>query len=465
MGTDNLQTCGLATAGIDVTQLIDRRGLSWLLIGCLALCTLVTLVDGYNISVVAFAAPAISKDWGLSRGSLGPLFSSSLLAGLIGPYLFGMLADRRGRRHAVIISVLVIGVFGLLSGVCTSLSSLVAARFIAGIGMSGALAVAVATINEFAPRRLRATFVTVVFSGTTIGSGLPGLLAAPLLAHAGWRALLFIGGAMPLLLAVVVYRFLPESPKFLCLNPGRHAQLAALLRRFEPQLSLDGTERFRLADEVNPERSSYAQLFSGKLAWLTPLLWFGSFVAMIDFQALNSWLPTLLTDAGVSFQRASLAVVLFQFVGTLGGWAVMRPVDAFGMLPCTILYALGIPAVASLGLVPGGAVNPLWVCALAGFCLLGLHFAQVSCVSSIYPTSIRGRGVGWFLLVGRAGGAVGPAVVGVLVGRHLGVSTIFYLTAIPLAAGVVASIAVTLVYRKLHFEKTDAGVDAGLVRA
>ena len=453
------------TVEIDVTRLIDRQGLNGFVVGVLALCTLVTLVDGYNISVVSFAAPAIARDWGLSRGSLGPLFSSSLLAGLIGPYVFGVLADRLGRRYAVIVSVLIIGVFGLLSGLCTSLPALVAARFIAGIGMSGALAVAVATINEFAPRRLRATFVTVVFSGTTIGSGLPGLVAAPLLAHAGWRAMLFIGGVVPLILALVVYWLLPESPKFLCLRPERSAQLALLLRRFDPRLTLDGTQGFRLADEVNPEHFSYAQLFSGKLVWLTPLLWFGAFVAMIDFQALNSWLPTLLTDAGVSFERASFAVVLFQFVGTLGGWVVMRPVDAFGMLPGTILYALAIPAVASLGLVPGGGANPLWVCALAGFCLLGLHFAQVSCVSSIYPTSIRGRGVGWFMLFGRAGGAVGPAVVGVLLGRHLSVSTVFYLTAVPLAAGLFASIAVTLVYRKYYFKKTtEAGIGSAPMR-
>ncbi len=452
------------TAQIDVTQLIDRQGLNRFLVGVLALCTLVTLVDGYNISVVAFAAPAIAKDWGLSRGSLGPLFSSSLLAGLIGPYLFGVLADRLGRRHAIIVSMLIIGVFGLLSGLCGSLNSLVAARFIAGIGMSGALAVAVASSNEFAPRRLRATFVTVVFSGTTIGSGLPGLVAAPILAHAGWRAMLFIGGAAPLILAVLVYWLLPESPKFLCLRAERHARLAALLRRFDPRLSLGGVQDFRLTDEVNPEHFSYAQLFSGKLVWLTPLLWFGSFVAMIDFQALNSWLPTLLTDGGVTFERASLAVVLFQFVGTLGGWAVMRPVDAFGMLPGTILYALGIPAVASLGLVPGGGANPLWVCALAGFCLLGLHFAQVSCVSNIYPTSIRGRGVGWFMLFGRAGGAVGPAVVGVLIGHHLGVSGIFYLSAVPLAAGLVASIAVTLVYRKYYFKRAEARIDGTPMR-
>jgi MFS family permease len=241
------------TTDIDVTRVIDHGRPNGLLAAVIVLCTLVTLADGYNISVVAFAAPAIAKAWGLTRASLGPLFSSSLLAGLIGPYLFGILADRKGRRLAVMV-----------------------------------------------------------------------------------------------LLAVAVYRYLPESPKFLSLRPGAHAQLGALLRRFDPTLRVGETTRFQLADEVNAEHFSYRQLFAGKLAWLTPLLWLGSFVAMIDFQALNSWLPTLLTDSGLPFARAAIAVVLFQFVGTLGGWAVMRPVDALGMLPCTILYALSIPAVGSI---------------------------------------------------------------------------------------------------------------------
>jgi len=225
----------MTNQSIDVAQLIDRQPVSRFLIGVLSLCVLVTLADGYNISVAAFAAPAIVKAWGLSRGSLGPLFSSSLFAGLIGPFLFGTVADRVGRRSAIIAGTLMIGIFGIVCGLCTSLVPLVIARFFAGIGMSGALAVAVASINEFAPRRLRATFVTLVFSGTTIGSGLPGLVAAPLLARFGWESLFFVGGIAPLVLAVAVYVLLPESPKFLCLQAERHDRLGSLLRRFNPQ--------------------------------------------------------------------------------------------------------------------------------------------------------------------------------------------------------------------------------------
>ena len=197
---------------IEVSGLIDNQRMGRYAIGVLVLCVLVTLADGYNISVTSFAAPQMVKAWSLNRAALGPLFSSSLIAGLIGPFLFGTLGDRFGRRGAIVASTVMIGVFGLVSGFCHSLTPLIVTRFIAGIGMSGALAVTVALINEFAPRRMRATFVTLVFSGTTIGSGLPGLIAPTLIARYGWPSLFLVGGAAPLLLAVVLLALLPESP-------------------------------------------------------------------------------------------------------------------------------------------------------------------------------------------------------------------------------------------------------------
>jgi len=442
---------------IEVSGLIDRARVGRYAIGVLLLCVLVTLADGYNISVTSFAAPPIVKAWSLNRAALGPLFSSSLLAGLIGPFLFGTLGDRFGRRSAIIVSTVMIGVFGLISGFCRSLTPLIVMRFIAGVGMSGALAVTVALVNEFAPRRLRATFVTVVFSGTTIGSGLPGLIAPALLAHHGWQSLFFVGGGAPLLLAVGLLVLLPESPKYLALRPERHAELAALLNRLDPARTIAPDVRFvSEAQTKAPGLLATARLFSGRLAVLTPLLWLGAFIAMIVFHSFNTWLPTLLTDSGVPFERASLTVALFQFVGTLGGWSIMRPIDSLGMVPCTLLYALSLPLVIALSLAVGSGSTLLILVPIAGFCILGLHFAQVACVSNIYPTPVRATGVGWFMLWARVGGAVGPAIVGVLVGRHVGLAHLLDLALIPLAIGTVASIAVTVIYNAHYHRKAAA---------
>ncbi len=442
---------------IDVTQVVDNQRVGAFLVGVLALCVLVTLTDGYNISVVSFAARGIVKAFGIDRAALGPLLSSSLIAGLIGPFAFGQLADRLGRRNGIILSTVMFGVFGLVSGLCTSLWPLIITRFIAGVGMSGALAVTVASVNEFAPRRLRATCVTIVFSGTTIGSGLPGLVAAPLAARFGWQSLFFIGGIVPLLLAVAVYFFLPESPKFLCLRPERRTALGRVLQRLQPQLSVSSDTQFVLGGEVRSEHSSHAQLFEGKLAALTPLLWLGAFLAMIVFHSFNSWMAVLLPDTGLSEAQANYTVALFQFVGTLGGWAIMRPVDKLGMLPCTLLYLLSVPLILSLGSTGIVGSNLMGLCAVVGFCVLGLHFAQVSCVSNVYPTSVRGLGVGWFMLFARLGGAAGPLIVGELVALKVPVRHIFQLAAVPLVVGTGASVAVTIIYRSFYQKKSASG--------
>jgi MFS transporter, AAHS family, 4-hydroxybenzoate transporter len=135
---------------------------------------------------------------------------------------------------------------------------------------------------------------------------------------------------------------------------------------------------------------------------------------MFVFQSTINWLPTLLTDSGLPFKQASFMLVLFQFVGTLGGWVIARPLDRFGMIPCTILYVLSIPVLASLGFPDHSEQTRMALVSLAGFCILGLHFAQVSCASNVYPTAARGFGVGWFMLFARVGGAAGPPSSGCL---------------------------------------------------
>jgi AAHS family 4-hydroxybenzoate transporter-like MFS transporter len=439
---------------IDLAEVLDRQTLGRPLLTVIVLCTLVTLADGYNISAAGFAAPGIVKDWGLSRASLGPLFSSSLLAGLVGPSLFGALAGRIGRRRAILSATVLFGVFGVLCALCRSLVPLVTCRFFAGVGMSGALAATVANISEFAPRRLRATFVTIIFSGTTFGSGAIGLVAPFLAEHFDWQGIFMFGGAVTLLSAALVFLFLPESPKYLCLREARHRELASVLRRLDPRFVFPAGTRFVQSDEVNPPRVTYRPFFAGPLLLLTPLLWLGSFVGQVVFHSFNNWLPTLLTDSGLPYSHAAAAVVLFQFAGTLGGWVIMRPLDRYGMLPCALLYLLSIPVVASLGL-PGNSETLLMVlCSLAGFCVLGLHFAQVFCVSSIYPTAIRALGVGFFMLFARAGGSLGPYLVGVLSGRHVPVGRLFVLGTIPLGIGALAAIAITVIYRKYYLMKS-----------
>jgi MFS family permease len=151
---------------------------------------------------------------------------------------------------------------------------------------------------------------------------------------------------------------------------------------------------------------------------------------------------------------------LFQFAGTAGGWIVARPVDRYGMIPCTILYVLSLPVIAAMALPGNSETTLLLLASGAGFCVLGLHFAQVSAISNIYPTPVRAMGIGWFMIFARAGGAIGPLLVGLLVKEHVTLRNLFYYATLPLAVGTVVSIAVTLIYRA-YYQKSEGPQSQG----
>src|SRR5579864_3431186 len=148
---------------IDVARIIDNQRIRPFNIKLLVFSFMVMMTDGYDIGAAAYAGPALVKEWGLDRAALGPLFSAGLVAGLFGPLLFGYLSDRYGRKKVIVGGALFFGLFTLASVWVHSLGSLSALRFIAGLGISGTLPIVVALNNEFAPRRLRATMVVVMF--------------------------------------------------------------------------------------------------------------------------------------------------------------------------------------------------------------------------------------------------------------------------------------------------------------
>lgn len=432
---------------MDVTRLIDEQKIRWFNIRLVLLCFIIVLTDGYDIGAAAFAAPALVKEWGLNRAELGPLFSAGLIAGLIGPPLLGFFADRIGRKIAIVGGALFFGVFTLASVVATSLPTLIALRFIAGIGIAGVLPIAVALNNEFAPRRLRATMIVLMFCGVTFGGGLPGVVAANFMAEYGWQVLFWVGGLLPILAAILLAVSLPESPKFLALHEARHGDLAELVREIRPDMPVGPDTQFVIRGEENRAQFSMKALFAGRLALITPLFWISNAVNLMIFYFVNQWMPTLLSGAGVSVQHAAIATTLFQFGGTLGGVVIMRPLDKFGFIPVPILFACAIPVMACIGLPGLSEPTIMALIAAAGFCLLGLQFGNIALESNVFPTYIRSWGVGSCFAAGRVGAVIGPLVGGLLVARHVSLRDMFFIASVPLALGLVAAAILTPLYK------------------
>ena len=437
----------MSQATIDVTEVLDRQKITGFNVGLVILAFLVMMTDGYDLGAAAFAGPGLIREWGLRGPELGVLLSSSLAAGFFGPPILGYLADRFGRKRVIVAGAFAFGLFTLAAVATSSLNQLILTRIFAGVALAGTLPITVSLINEFAPKHARATMVILMFTGVTFGGGLPGLIAAKFMGEHGWRVLFWIGGIAPLVIASVLVFALPESVKYLTLQPARRAELVALLKRIDNTLQIGPDTRFIISGEQNKSRFSLGALLEGPLAVLTPLYWVSNLVCLMVFYFINQWMPTVLSSSGVSVEQAAIATALFQFGGTLAGLISMRFLDKFGFLPVPILYVCAIPIVICIG-IPG--LPPAVLIALvasAGFCLLGLQFGNIATEANIYPTYIRSWGIGSNFAVARIGGGLGPLLGGLAFGAHLPTQQIFMIAAAPLGVGLIAALLIVPRYR------------------
>jgi len=432
---------------VDLSRIIDSQKIGAFHITLVVVCFIIVMADGYDIGAAAFAAPALIKEWHISPQALGQMFSAGLFAGLFGPLILGWTADHYGRRAALVGGLLFFGIFTWAAVLAQDIVTMSWLRFIAGIGISGVLPIAVALTSEYAPRRIRATLFVVMFSGVTFGGGVPGLVASRFMGDYGWQILFWIGGITPIIVAFVAMFTLPESIKFLSLKRERHVRLVRQIEHLQPGLGLDPSSNFVIGGEDNREKFSYTAIFKGRLAWITPMFWLSNAVNLMIFYFINQWTPTILSTAGYPVADAVLAATAFQFAGTAGGLAIMRPLDKYGFLPVPIMFACAIPIVACIGFpgLPEGIIIVL--VAASGFCLLGLQFGNIASETNVYPTYIRSWGVGSCFGAGRVGSVIGPYLGGYLISLKVPTQYLFWIAAVPLAIGLINAIILTPLYR------------------
>ena len=446
---------------IDLATIIDKQKFGSFHLTVVSVSFFLMLVDGYDNISIAYIAPLLIRQWGVDKSVLGPLFSAGLFGGLFGPPLFGYLADRFGRKFAVILGAFFFGLFTLAQVWANSLGSMMALRFIAGIGIGGVLPITVALNTEFAPRRIRASMTMLSFVGVALGGALGGLVASMFMGTYGWQVIFWTGGIVPMLVSVVAIRIFPESLKFLSLKPRRREELLKVLGKLSPGTSVPQDAQFVLGDEENRTKFAFKDLLEGRLAWITPLFWIANVISLLVFFFVNQWTPVLLASTGISVERAALSTTLFMLGGFAGVVAIMRPIDKLGLIPVPILFAISIPAVGLIGFggLPEWAIMGL-VC-LAGFCLIALQFGIIATESQVYPTYIRSWGVGSCFAFGRVGSFIGPLVGGAMLAQGVPVQNIFYLAGALLLIGLVATVRLTPLYRLRIQEMLQSGLPGG----
>jgi AAHS family 4-hydroxybenzoate transporter-like MFS transporter len=436
---------------IRIDDLVDGQSFRGFNFNLLFWSFLAMFADGYDISVMPFAMPTLSKLWHVDAGSLGVVLSASLFGVLAGAPLLGYIGDRHGRKAAILLGSVIYGVTTLAVIPVHGYWVTIVLRFCTGIGIGGLMPNTIALTSELSPKRLRATLIVLMFTGITLGSGAPGLISAWMLPTFGWPVLFLIGGAVPLLVAGCLYFVLPESVKFLAAGAQRRAQLLHTARRMRPDLVLEDDTRFE--STVPAQRSGLAgigDIFGPGFRAITPLLWVCFITTLMANYFLNSWMPLLFNNVGLTPQKAALASTLYHVGGTVGGLLISVLLDRFGFIVIAALFICAAPAIAAIGgsSMSYAALAPL--AAIAGFSVLGAQFGNNAAAGLLYPTQFRSKGVGWALGVGRFGAIVGPLLGGHLIKLHLPMRQLFLAASAPMwIGGVAALILVRLCYARL----------------
>src|SRR5947207_144513 len=409
---------------IDVAEFIDQQPVGGFQIRLLLTCAAVLFLDGFDTQAIGYVAPALAKEWGLSKGALGPVFSAGLFGLMIGVLLFGPLADRVGRKKIIILSTLAFGIGTLVTGFVQDVNTLLAIRFLTGLGLGGAMPNAVAMTSEFNPRRRRATMVMIMFCGFSVGAALGGLLAAALIPQFGWRSVFIVGGVAPLLLVPILALRLPESVRFLALTGRANERVAQLLGLISPKAVFAPATQF-VIHEPGLAGIPVLRLFKESRTPVTLLLWVVFFMSLLDLYFLSNWLPTVLNDLGASVSSAAAIGSMLQVGGVVGTFALGSIIDRFSFRALALVYFAAVFAVGAIGqLGPSVVFVPMAIFA-AGFWIVGGPFAAIALAAAFYPTSVKATGGGWALGIGRIGSIVGPVVGGVLLEQKWSAAAVF----------------------------------------
>lgn len=392
---------------MDAGQLLDEgrwSGYQKLLIGATALTI---VLDGVDNQLLPNAIPTLIREWGLPRSAFTTALAIGPFGMMLGGLLGGLIGDRFGRRPALLGSVIAFGAFTAALAFANSIAMLAVLRFLAGLGLGGAMPNAATLASEYVPKRHRPVAVTLTIVSIPLGGALAGELAAILIPTQGWRTLFAVCGALSVAIGGLLWWLLPESPRFLARHRGSWGELIRVLRRSGHDVR-DGAV-FVEGEASQSSRAKLTSLFSNGAGRDTIAIWTAFFFGLMTNYVAVLLLPALLTSADIGFSQptASRALAMWNYGGVvaavLGAIAVQRIGSRLAMLSMAMVAVVAGAVLSAWPLDPAHATGLLLMILLAGAGVGGVQTTMYALAAHIYPTEIRSTGVGTAVAVGRIG--------------------------------------------------------------
>lgn len=411
-------------------------------------------LDAFDAMLYSLVLAMLMRELGMSKTTAGSLGTLTLLASGIGGVLFGFLADRIGRKHALMASILTYSLCSFASGLATSIAMLAVARFVLGLGMGGEWNTGATLVAETWPTEFRAKAISIVQSSWALGFAVAALVAGPVSRYYGWRAVFFVG-ILPALITLWIQRRVPESEMWRERATGANAPSSALPERGPEGPSFHGTAGDSATSHAHlrsptsqidlgsPESSHTASVKeSGFVAIFQPpylkhtiaLLLF-NFFAMFAWWGLFTWLPPYLSlpleqgGRGFGVMGMTTLMVVLNLCGMFPGYASFGWVaDHIGRRNSFLLYSLIAACLIPLYAAARSQGVLLVLGTLVAFFGTGIFSGSGIMGSEIFPTAVRARALGFTYNGARTMSSLAPLVIG-RVGQAKGLSWAFYLCA------------------------------------
>jgi putative MFS transporter len=364
------------------------------------------MFDAMDVGMLSFIIAALKVEWELTPGQMGWIGSVNSIGMAVGALIFGLMADKVGRKNVFIITLLLFSVGSGLSAMTTTLTAFLVLRFFIGAGLGGELPVASTLVSESVPAEKRGRIVVLLESFWAGGWLVAAVISYFIIPKFGWQVALLIS-AIPALYALYLRMGLPDSPRFTAVKDKEKISVFQSMRN----------------------------LFSKDYRRQTTMLWILWFCVVFSYYGMFLWLPSVMIMKGFSLIKSFEYVLIMTLAQLPGYFTAAWFIEKFGRKFVLVVYLIG----AAVSAYFFGAAESTALLMTSGILLsffnLGAWGGLYAYTPEQYPTIMRGTGSGMAAAIGRVGGVLGPLLVGNLVAQQVSISTIFMIFCIAVLIG------------------------------